>query len=142
MAKRERHGMSHLPVYAVWENMIQRCTNPKHPLFSYYGARGISVCEEWRSFTSFYEDMGQKPDRFTIERIDNDGPYCKENCRWAPWSEQARNNRSNRYVVYKGERKTVTDLAREHGYAPPTIFNRLRAGETIEEALRNGSLSL
>ena len=49
MAKRVMHGMSHLPVYKIWENIIQRCTNPKHPLFAYYGARGVSVCEEWRS---------------------------------------------------------------------------------------------
>jgi hypothetical protein len=82
-------------LYDMWKGMWQRCTNPNHEKYKYYGGRGISVCEEWRDFWVFVSDMGNRPHKHLIERVDNDKNYCKENCVWAPYHTQARNKRTN-----------------------------------------------
>ncbi len=94
-----KHGMTKTREHESWLSMKQRCYNIKGPDYKNYGGRGIKVCARWRtSFINFYEDMGPKPEDLTLERIDNNGNYEPDNCKWATYTEQARNRRNN--VIY------------------------------------------
>lgn len=81
-------------VYQIWVHMHDRCRNPKNKSYRYYGGRGIAVCDEWKSFEQFYKDMGDRPEGKSIDRIDNNKGYCKENCRWADKFQQSQNRRN------------------------------------------------
>lgn len=97
------HGRTETPEYAVWSSLKNRCLNKEAKRYSLYGGRGIKVCHRWKnSFENFFEDMGERPTRdYPLDRINNNGNYCKENCRWATRKEQMRNTRDN--IIYKGE---------------------------------------
>jgi hypothetical protein len=107
------------PEYTIWHNMMARCYKPKSTYFHNYGGRGISVCDEWRNdYKAFLLDMGRRPGReYSIERIDNNQGYSKENCKWATRIDQANNARSNRLVEYAGEILTVAQWSRKYGIA-------------------------
>lgn len=130
------HGLSRTPLYINWGGMIQRCTNIKDPHFKDYGARGIKVCDRWRSFENFLADMGPKPTPdHSIERRNNNGNYEPSNCYWGTYIDQANNRRSNTLLLYKDKEYTATQLAREHGINVETFYYRLTVGWTIEEAV-------
>lgn len=97
-AKRRTHGGSHShPLYRTWQGLINRCTNPNNASYKNYGGRGIEVCSRWRrDFGAFIADMGERPAGTSLDRIDNDGHYMPDNCRWATKTEQSQNRRKPR----------------------------------------------
>lgn len=130
------HGMAGKPIYKAWVQMKQRCYNPHDPQFHNYGARGIAVCNSWReSFAAFLADMGERPIGTTLDRIDNDGPYAPDNCRWATDREQCRNTRQNHVIEHDGQSHTVIEWSEISGLAQHVIRSRLRLGWSIEDAL-------
>ena len=125
MKNKTRH-----PLYRTWQNMIARCENPSCPSYKNYGARGIKVCERWRnSFELFVSDMGEKPSpMYSLDRINVNGGYQPDNCRWATRSEQARNKRAARYVTIDGNQIHVAELSENTGIDPRTLFSRASKG--------------
>jgi hypothetical protein len=110
----------------AWRNMLTRCYNSKSDHYTNYGARGIKVCEHWRTaFRAFYEDMGPRPPGTTLERRDVHGDYGPDNCVWATPVEQSRNTTVNRYVNYNGRSMILADWATETGIKRLTILMRL-----------------
>ena len=122
--------------HLCWNAMLQRCTNEKHASFKDYGGRGIKVCERWFSFKNFLADMGEQPKGLSLERRDNGGPYCKENCTWATQRAQARNTRRNRRLTLRGETMTMVEWAERTGISQYTIATRLNVLKwEVERAL-------
>ncbi len=122
--------------YQCYQDMKQRCLNSGHAQFKNYGARGISICARWlESFDNFLADMGEKPDGLTLDRINNDGSYSPENCRWATPAEQRLNQRSCVYLEFKGRRMTIAEWGRELGRHQTTIRSRIKRGYPLELVL-------
>jgi hypothetical protein len=110
--------------------------NKKHKHYHGYGGRGITICTEWLLFENFYRDMGDKPSKdHTLDRKDNDGPYCKDNCRWATQKQQMNNTRSVRKLTHNGITHTVAEWAELLNMPPETLRTRLRLGWSISDAL-------
>lgn len=134
------HGKAKTPLYRVYHGITTRCLNTKTPNYKNYGGRGIECL--WKSFEEFERDMGEEyyklykgPKTISIHRVDNDGNYSKENCRWTDYVEQANNTRRNHYVTFQGETMTLTQWARKIGSTQERIRARLKLGFSTEQAL-------
>ena len=127
-----------LRLHRIWSNMKQRCGNPNSKDYKYYGERGIQVCDEWKNdFEQFFYwamNNGYK-DGLTIERKDNNGSYCPENCKWISASAQHRNTRKTRRYTLHGKEFTLTELCRIYGKPRSTVDGRLKRGMTLKDAL-------
>jgi hypothetical protein len=135
--KNKTYGLTKTPEYHTWIDMIQRCENKNAPGYPTYGGRGITVCKEWRNdFLKFLTDMGKKPGkRFTIDRIDNNLGYYKENCRWATTKTQNNNRRSNKKLTIEGEEKTMQQWAEEREMNKWVLQQRKSRGWSDEDTL-------
>jgi hypothetical protein len=121
----------------TWEAMLARCTDPTNKGFANYGGRGITVCKEWlESFAQFAIDVGRRTEGCSLERKDNDGNYCKDNCTWATRTEQANNRRTNRRITVDGVTQTVAQWARQLGISCHVIHTRIYKGMDEIEAVR------
>lgn len=136
------HGMAHTRLHGVWNSMLRRCYNPKNLKYKNYGARGITVCEEWKQFINFYKwamatgyDKNAEYGECTIDRIDVNGNYCPENCRWTTNYEQMRNMTNNHWITYQGETHILADWVKILGEKGKTFKNRIDRGWTVEEAM-------
>lgn len=135
MTRRKTHGMTKTPEHDTWIGMRQRCENPNFPKYEYYGGRGIKVCDRWRDFANFYADMGPRPHGLTLERIDNDGDYTPDNCRWATRKDQMRNQRITRRVTIDGKTYVAADLADQSGLKTDTIVERAKRGLSLADVI-------
>jgi hypothetical protein len=133
-----KHGMTKSPTYRIWAAMQDRCRNPANRFFHRYGGRGIQVCDRWsgpQGFENFLADMGTKPTDRSIDRIDNDGHYSPENCRWATTGEQTSNRASTRLITFNGETMMLKAWAARIGITPTTLALRFKRGWPLAEAL-------
>ena len=135
MTHGETVGRKATKEYRAWQAIINRCRKPTSTKFYHrYGGRGIDICERWfESYENFIEDIGRAPtEKHSIDRIDNTGNYCKENCRWATTKEQSRNKRTNVLVEYKGVVKVLSDWVSELNINRSVISRYLKKGKTLE----------
>lgn len=120
------------PLYDLWKGMRQRCSNPNADNYHHYGGRGIKIDPSWLDFWVFVSDVGERPTGYMLDRIDNDGDYCKSNCRWASYHDQARNKR-NTYRTPKG---AAVDVSKELGGSAALVTERIRLlGWSVEKAI-------
>lgn len=131
------HAMSEFKEYKIWTDIKKRCYNKKAWNYMYYGGRGIKMCFRWdESFKNFYEDMGKRPsDYHSIDRIDNDGDYEPNNCKWVTKKEQANNRSNNVTIQFMGERYTIQQLSEITGITFTRLRKRYSKG-VLEEFLK------
>ena len=129
IARNTTHGESGSNEFSIWKGMMQRCHSPSSSRYAYYGRRGIAVDERWHDFEYFLLDMGRRPSKaHSIDRIDTNGNYSRENCRWATVDVQRNNTRRNRWIEYNGVKRTVAQWSRETGIHRATLYSRVKAG--------------
>lgn len=131
-------GKSKHPLYGIWNQIMLRCYNPNSSHYDRYGGRGISVCEEWHDFWMFVkwsDSVGGKPEKGEIDRIDNDGNYCPENCRWATRTQQNSNKSNNVVIEYNGKAQTLMEWSKETGITWQALNHRYHRGWSVERML-------
>ena len=134
------HGLSKTRIYRIWKQMRHRCYKTYDSGYAKYGSRGITVCDEWKNdFLAFYEwaMANGYSENLSIDRIDNNGNYCSENCRWVDLDIQANNKRNNHFLTYKGKTQTIAEWSREIGLDYGTLWKRVKDGWSAERALTN-----
>lgn len=132
-----KHSGSRTRLYIIWKGIRQRCNNPNCKIYKNYGGRGIKICNEWNDYNNFKEwaiNNGYK-ENLSIDRIDVNGNYTPENCRWTTSKVQANNKRNNRLLTLNGTTKTMSEWSEETGIKVATIWDRLNKGWSVEKTL-------
>lgn len=133
---KKTHGKTKTIEHKIWSNLRARCNCKGSGGYYKYGARGIKVCDRWNSFEDFLDDMGLRPSpEYSIERVDNEGPYSPENCIWATRLMQANNKRNNRFLELDHVRMTLSQWAREICISPKTLQTRLSRNWSVRDVL-------
>lgn len=139
MAEQNRtHAMSNTRLYEIWSDLKRRCSNPNHRAFDRYGGRGIKFCAEWAEFLPFYvwSVANGYSETLTIERVDNDGDYCPENCRWATRKDQANNKSITVFYELDGVKYTLPQLCEKCGISYGTLYTRInKHGWSVKAAI-------
>lgn len=130
-----RHGLRFHPLYSVWNGMMNRCHNPNDPNWENYGGRGIYVCKRWHRLENFIVDMSPRPNKLSLDRIDNNKNYSKDNCRWASRIEQSNNTRQNVLLEHNGEKLTLAEWGRKLGINRNTFKKRYRNGWEVSKII-------
>ena len=133
----DKKNPSHLRLYNIWFDMKRRCYQKQNKRWSKYGGRGIKVCDEWRNnFQAFFDWSLENgyADHLTIDRIDMNGHYTPENCRWADKFQQANNRSNNHYITYRGKTKTMMEWSKYLNMNYSTLRQRINSGWSVEEA--------
>ena len=131
-----QHGYGKTKIYKVWTIMIQRCVNTNNKEYHNYGKRNIRVCARWRKFKNFLEDMGEAPVGYQIDRIDNNGNYCLENCHWVTPKQNSQNKRNNHLATFNGKTQCLHKWAEDAEINYRTFHNRIvKLRWSIEKAL-------
>lgn len=137
-SRKPKNNLSKTTEYYIWSTMKQRCYNVNNHKYSDYGARGISVCDRWigkSGFKNFLEDMGERPFLHTLDRIENDKDYSKENCRWATPKEQGANKRNNIWIEYNGERKIAAEWGRLYNINPRSLIKNINRNIPFKDVI-------
>ena len=138
--KKIKHGLTHSRIRSIYVDMIRRCYNPKDTAYKNYGGRGITICDEWLgengliNFNEWARNNGYA-ENLTIDRIDNNGNYEPNNCRWATYRQQANNRRTNIFVTHNGETHTLSEWERILNFPKNTLHQRKKLGWSYEKAL-------
>jgi len=117
--------------YRCWSNMKNRCFSKNNKYYDRYGERGITVCSDWMEFNGFYKDMGNKPENMSLDRIDNNKGYSKENCKWSNIEDQ--NNNRHNSLLFKG--LSISQWCRKLEMPRETVWGRIKRGWSTEDAL-------
>lgn len=130
-------GIKSLPGYGIWSSMKNRCYNKKVHAYPWYGAKGVTVCERWRtSFMNFFEDMGPRPHGYWLDRINHNGNYEPANCRWATLKEQGRNKSSNHWVEFNGIKMTLAQACEETNINYSAVWYVMKSKKMLFEQAR------
>lgn len=153
---RDTHGLLHSRFYNIWADVIKRCTNPNCTVYKYYGGRGITFDFKWWTFDGFYREMYESyinhcleysEEDTTLDRIDYNKMYCKENCRWATRKEQANNTRRNKRVEYDGNLYTLSEILERYPHHPEVNYHIIHkrvfiCGWDIDKALNTPKIEI
>lgn len=137
---KDRYEEVFTPTYITWKSMINRCNNSKNEKWHRYGGRGILVCERWIVYENFLEDMGERIGNMTLDRINNNLGYFKENCRWTTNRVQQRNRNNNISLIHNGETMLVIEWSERIGIKYGTVWARLKKGLSIDLILASRKL--
>ena len=135
---RKTHGETNTRLFKIWNGMVNRCTNKNNQSYKNYGGRGIQICQEWLDKYENFRDWAlahEYSEKLSIDRIDNNGSYSPENCRWVTQKEQANNTRCNHIISFNGESHTVAEWSKIINFPRWTIINRIKYGWSIEKIL-------